>query len=193
PKEICWHWQNRKCRYSTNCKKEHPEQCKDMLEAGLCKDSRCKLMHQKICRNLFFKKYCPRGDACWFVHPTSIKNDTQNNQHIQNTHNNLNNGENNNNNRNNRNNNTGQNYQYQNMSFPKEYSNGNGNRSFFRTTLPDSKQLDARNKSEPTNGANNAEYDGENHKNGKQNAKLRNGKTNIQLPIKEMPWKIIYQ
>ena len=78
-KEICWFWKNRKCRYATNCNKEHPEQCKDMLETGLCKNSRCQLLHPKICRNQFYRGYCPRGDTCWFTHPSNCRNNQQNN------------------------------------------------------------------------------------------------------------------
>ena len=36
-KEICWFWKNRNCKYVNNCKKEHPERCKDMIETGICK------------------------------------------------------------------------------------------------------------------------------------------------------------
>ena len=73
-KTTCWYWKNRKCRFGSNCKDDHPEQCKDILETGLCKESRCKLAHPKICRNLFYKGYCPRGNACWFIHPSKIRN-----------------------------------------------------------------------------------------------------------------------
>ena len=74
-KEICWFWKNKKCRYTTNCKHAHPEQCKEMLETGRCKDNRCKLIHPKICRNLFFNGYCPRGESsCWFTHPSKCQN-----------------------------------------------------------------------------------------------------------------------
>ena len=79
PKDICWYWKNRKCRYTTNCKQDHPEHCKDMVENGLCKDSKCKLIHPKICRNLFFKGYCPRGESCWFIHPSKCPNNPQKN------------------------------------------------------------------------------------------------------------------
>ena len=77
-KKVCWFWENRKCRYGNSCKKEHPEQCKPMLEEGRCYDDRCKLIHVKICRNLFFKGYCNRGDSCWFVHPTKCNNQQNN-------------------------------------------------------------------------------------------------------------------
>ena len=73
-KEVCWFWKNRKCRYENNCKKEHPEQCKAMIEEGRCKNNRCKLIHPKICRNSFYKGYCNRGDSCWFVHPKKCNN-----------------------------------------------------------------------------------------------------------------------
>ena len=74
PKEICWFWKNKKCRFKTNCKHDHPEQCKEMLETGRCNNSRCKLIHPKICRNLFFKGHCPRGESCWFTHPSKCQN-----------------------------------------------------------------------------------------------------------------------
>ena len=122
-KEICWFWKNKKCRYTTNCNKDHPEQCKEMLELGLCKDSRCKLLHPKICRNLFFNKYCPRGDTCWFVHPSKIKNNVLNNQNTQNSYNNLNNRRNNEN----INNHPRHNNQDQYMNQRNEYANVNRN------------------------------------------------------------------
>ena len=78
-KEICWFWKNKKCRFGENCKNEHPEQCKDMLETGLCKESRCKKLHPKICRNLFYRGICPRGNSCWFTHPTNCTNNENNN------------------------------------------------------------------------------------------------------------------
>ena len=122
PKEVCWYWKNRKCRYTTDCKQAHPEQCKEMLETGRCHEDRCKLIHVKICRNLFFKHYCPRGDSCWFVHPSKINN----NQNNQNPHNNSN-GNNNDQGQN------FQNFQNQNMRPP---SNGNVNRSFLEPHYP---------------------------------------------------------
>ena len=78
-KEICWFWKNKKCRFTINCKKQHPEHCKDILETGLCKDSRCKLIHPKICRNIFFKGYCHRGETCWYTHPSKCQNGQPNN------------------------------------------------------------------------------------------------------------------
>ena len=95
-----------------------------MLEIGLCKDSRCKLLHPKICRSLFFKKYCPRGDSCWFVHPSRIRNNVLNNQNAQNPYNNLNNP---------RQNNQNQNHY---MNLTNEYANRNGNRNFLETYHP---------------------------------------------------------
>ena len=84
-----------------------------MLKTGRCHEDRCKLIHPNICRNLFFKQYCPRGDNCWFVHPSKINNNahnnnSQNNQNIQNSHNNSNSN----------NNDPGQNFQNQNMRPP---------------------------------------------------------------------------
>ena len=90
PKEICWFWRNRKCRYVAKCKLDHPEQCTDMLKTGLCKDSKCKKIHPKICRNLFYNKYCHRGDSCWYIHPSNIKNNIEMNQNNQNPYNNYN-------------------------------------------------------------------------------------------------------
>ena len=98
-----------------------------MLETGLCKESRCELSHPKICRNLFFRKYCPRGDTCWFVHPSKIEN-VLNNQNYPNNTNNR--GQNQNINNNPRQNNQNQN---QNMNFQNNYINGNGNRNFLET------------------------------------------------------------
>ena len=122
-KDVCWYWKNRKCKYTTNCKEDHPEQCKEMLELGLCKDSRCKRLHPKICRNLFFNKYCPRGDTCWFVHPSKIKNNVLNNQNTQNPYNNLNNRR----NSDNINNHPRHNNQNQYMNQRNEYANVNKN------------------------------------------------------------------
>ena len=73
-KEICWFWKNKKCRFTTNCKHDHPEKCKEMIDTGRCKDSRCKLIHPKICRNLFYNGYCHRGESCWFTHPSKCEN-----------------------------------------------------------------------------------------------------------------------
>ena len=73
-KEICWFWKNKKCRFTTSCKHDHPEKCKEMIETGRCKDNRCKLIHPKICRNLFYKGYCHRGESCWFTHPSKCEN-----------------------------------------------------------------------------------------------------------------------
>ena len=42
-----------------------------MQEYGKCRDNKCKLLHQKICRNYFNQGYCTRYN-CWFVHPTKI-------------------------------------------------------------------------------------------------------------------------
>ena len=140
PKEICWYWKNRKCRYTTRCNKDHPEQCKEMLEKGLCKDSRCKLFHPKICRNLFYKQYCPRGESCWFIHPSEIENNP-NMQNLTNTFNNTISGANQNQNINNFSNNgvnqninnMGQNYQNQNMKNQNNFTDRSGNRSFLGT------------------------------------------------------------
>ncbi|CAL4059802.1 unnamed protein product, partial [Meganyctiphanes norvegica] len=49
----------------------HPESCKPMMEYGKCADSRCKLLHQKVCRNYYNQGYCPRYN-CWFIHPSKI-------------------------------------------------------------------------------------------------------------------------
>ena len=90
-KEICWFFKNKKCRYTTNCKNEHPEQCKAKLETGICEDGDCKLLHPKICRNQFYRGYCPRGDTCWFTHPTNCRNNQQNSNSYNNNNNNHNN------------------------------------------------------------------------------------------------------
>ena len=84
-KEVCWYWKNRKCRYEDNCKKDHPEQCKTMMEEGKCKNNRCKLMHPKICRNSFYKGYCNRGGSCWFIHPSKCNNQQNNMTNISNS------------------------------------------------------------------------------------------------------------
>ncbi|CAL4155642.1 unnamed protein product, partial [Meganyctiphanes norvegica] len=49
-KKTCWFWVNRKCKFGNQCKDDHPVQCKSMMETGRCSDSRCKLIHPKICR-----------------------------------------------------------------------------------------------------------------------------------------------
>ena len=60
-----------------------------MLESGLCKNSRCKLLHPKICKYMFYRGYCPRGNSCWFTHPPKCENNQQNNNNnIQNNVNN---------------------------------------------------------------------------------------------------------
>ena len=90
-KEICWFWKNKKCRFTTNCKHDHPEKCKDMIETGRCKNSRCKMIHPKICRNLFYNGYCHRGESCWFTHPSKCENKQPNHmmatQHPNSNHN----------------------------------------------------------------------------------------------------------
>ena len=115
PKEICWFWKNRNCKYLTKCKLDHPERCTDMIKTGLCKDNRCKKIHPKICRNLFFNKYCHRGDSCWYIHPLNIKNNIESNQNNQNQYNNYN--YNNNRNQNNQNQNTNYKHHYTNKNF----------------------------------------------------------------------------
>ena len=110
PKEICWFWKNRKCRYTINCKQHHPEQCKDILETGRCRDSRCNLVHPKICRNLFFKGYCHRGESCWYIHPSKCPNNQPNNMMNQNANNNNNNQFSNDNNQQNNRRNTSPNF-----------------------------------------------------------------------------------
>ena len=72
-KKACWFWTNRKCKFGTKCKDEHPEQCKVMMETGKCEDSRCKLSHPKICRGMYYEGYCSRRN-CWYIHPKNIVN-----------------------------------------------------------------------------------------------------------------------
>ena len=82
--EVCWFWKNRKCRFMESCNKEHPEQCKAMMEYGLCKNSKCNLIHPKICRDLFFKGNCYRGESCRFIHPSKCSNRLDNESNMVN-------------------------------------------------------------------------------------------------------------
>ena len=101
-RKICWFYANRKCKYGSQCRNEHPEACQQMLEHGKCIDSRCKLVHPKICRALYNQGICERFN-CWYTHPTKIENRNQNrpvpnNIPQSNMHSNNNNPQNSNNN-----------------------------------------------------------------------------------------------
>ena len=81
PKEICWFWENRNCKFQNKCRKEHPERCRVFIETGHCRESRCRLLHPKICRNHFFNGNCTRGNLCRFVHTTKNSNGRNNMTH----------------------------------------------------------------------------------------------------------------
>ena len=70
---ICWFYENRTCKYGSQCRNTHREACQPMIEYGKCANSRCKLVHPKICRSYYQQGICGRSN-CWFTHPTKIEN-----------------------------------------------------------------------------------------------------------------------
>ena len=48
-KKTCWFYEYRTCKFGNNCTNWHPMACRNIQEIGECKDSRCKLLHQKTC------------------------------------------------------------------------------------------------------------------------------------------------
>ena len=70
---ICWFYENRTCKYGSQCRNTHKEACQQMIEYGKCANSRCKLVHPKICRSYYQQGICGRSN-CWFTHPTKIEN-----------------------------------------------------------------------------------------------------------------------
>ena len=111
---ICWFYENRTCKFGSQCRNAHPEACKQMLEYGKCPNSYCKLFHPKICRELYDHGLCRRSN-CWYIHPTKIAN--RNGMYHSN---------NNNNNDNNQNNSRNGN-SYPNQSFQNNPRNSNNN------------------------------------------------------------------
>ena len=74
--KICWFYENRKCKFGSQCRNLHPEACQRMMEYGKCSNSKCKLVHPKICRSYYDQGLCRRNN-CWFTHPTKIENRNQ--------------------------------------------------------------------------------------------------------------------
>ena len=81
PREKCWYYMNRFCKFGNYCRREHPEICKMWLENGRCENinDTCTLPHPTICISHSKREICYRRN-CGLVHP---KNRVKTNQRPQ--------------------------------------------------------------------------------------------------------------
>ena len=81
PREKCWFYMNRSCKFGNYCRREHPEICKMWQENGRCENinDTCTLPHPTICISHSKREICFRRN-CGLVHP---KNRVQTNQRPQ--------------------------------------------------------------------------------------------------------------
>ena len=81
PREKCWYYMNRICKFGNYCRREHPEICKMWLENGRCENinDTCTLPHPTLCISHSRREICYRRN-CGFVHP---KNRVKTNQRPQ--------------------------------------------------------------------------------------------------------------
>ena len=81
PREKCWYYMNRFCKFGNYCRREHPEICKMWLDNGRCENinDTCTLPHPTICISHSKREICYRRN-CGLVHP---KNRVKTNQRPQ--------------------------------------------------------------------------------------------------------------